>query len=99
LRFQSSWKVYSAWRRVLTKTSTSLWRRTTLDLGIDWGDVDLVINIGAPKGASRIMQRIGRANHRHCGLDLPALRRVEGAVVERDRQSVVVEVPEFLEGT
>ncbi|TDR93362.1 ligase-associated DNA damage response DEXH box helicase [Enterovirga rhinocerotis] len=36
----------------------------TLDLGIDWGDVDLVINLGAPKGASRIMQRIGRANHR-----------------------------------
>ena len=36
----------------------------TLDLGIDWGDIDLVINIGAPKGASRIMQRIGRANHR-----------------------------------
>ncbi|GJE25726.1 ATP-dependent RNA helicase RhlB [Methylobacterium organophilum] len=36
----------------------------TLDLGIDWGDVDLVINVGAPKGASRIMQRIGRANHR-----------------------------------
>ncbi len=37
---------------------------STLDLGIDWGDVDLVINIGAPKGASRLMQRIGRANHR-----------------------------------
>ena len=36
----------------------------TLDLGIDWGDVDLVVNLGAPKGASRIMQRIGRANHR-----------------------------------
>lgn len=36
----------------------------TLDLGIDWGDVDLVINIGAPKGASRLIQRIGRANHR-----------------------------------
>ena len=36
----------------------------TLDLGIDWGDVDLVINVGAPKGASRIMQRIGRSNHR-----------------------------------
>ena len=41
----------------------------TLDLGIDWGDVDLVVNIGAPKGASRIMQRIGRANHR---LDEPS---------------------------
>ncbi len=37
---------------------------STLDLGIDWGDVDLVINIGAPKGASRLLQRIGRANHR-----------------------------------
>ena len=36
----------------------------TLDLGIDWGDVDLVINIGAPKGSSRLMQRIGRSNHR-----------------------------------
>ena len=37
---------------------------SSLDLGIDWGDIDLVINIGAPKGASRLMQRIGRANHR-----------------------------------
>jgi ATP-dependent Lhr-like helicase len=42
---------------------------STLDLGIDWGDVDLVINLGAPKGASRLMQRIGRANHR---LDEPS---------------------------
>jgi ATP-dependent Lhr-like helicase len=37
---------------------------SSLDLGVDWGDVDLVVNIGAPKGASRVMQRIGRANHR-----------------------------------
>ena len=37
---------------------------STLDLGIDWGDVDLVLTLGAPKGASRLMQRIGRANHR-----------------------------------
>ncbi|MDQ3557924.1 MAG: DEAD/DEAH box helicase, partial [Pseudomonadota bacterium] len=36
---------------------------STLDLGIDWGDVDLVIHVGAPKGASRLAQRIGRANH------------------------------------
>jgi ATP-dependent Lhr-like helicase len=42
---------------------------SSLDLGVDWGDVDLVINIGAPKGASRLMQRIGRANHR---LDEPS---------------------------
>ena len=42
---------------------------STLDLGVDWGDVDLVIQIGAPKGASRLVQRIGRANHR---LDAPS---------------------------
>jgi ATP-dependent Lhr-like helicase len=38
---------------------------SSLDLGIDWGDVDLVINVGAPKGASRLLQRIGRSNHRY----------------------------------
>lgn len=37
---------------------------STLDLGIDWGDIDLVIHVGAPKGASRLAQRVGRANHR-----------------------------------
>ncbi|MGJ4890608.1 ligase-associated DNA damage response DEXH box helicase [Bradyrhizobium sp. HKCCYLRH3099] len=37
---------------------------SSLDLGVNWGDVDLVINVGAPKGCSRLMQRIGRANHR-----------------------------------
>jgi ATP-dependent Lhr-like helicase len=38
---------------------------SSLDLGVDWGDVDLVINIGAPKGSSRLMQRVGRSNHRY----------------------------------
>jgi ATP-dependent helicase Lhr and Lhr-like helicase len=37
---------------------------SSLDLGVDWGDIDLVINVGGPKGASRLTQRIGRANHR-----------------------------------
>ncbi|MBX9731604.1 MAG: ligase-associated DNA damage response DEXH box helicase [Sphingomonas sp.] len=41
----------------------------SLDMGIDWGDVDCVIQMGAPKGASRLLQRIGRANHR---LDEPS---------------------------
>ena len=41
----------------------------SLDLGVDWGDVDLVVQMGAPKGSSRLLQRIGRANHR---LDSPS---------------------------
>jgi ATP-dependent Lhr-like helicase len=42
---------------------------SSLDLGVDWAAVDLVIQVGAPKGASRLIQRIGRANHR---LDEPS---------------------------
>ena len=37
---------------------------SSLDLGVDWGDIDLVVQMGAPKGSSRLLQRIGRANHR-----------------------------------
>jgi len=42
---------------------------SSLDLGIDWAAVDLVVQIGAPKGSARLLQRIGRANHR---LDQPS---------------------------
>jgi ATP-dependent Lhr-like helicase len=42
---------------------------SSLDMGLDWGDVDCVIQMGAPKGASRLLQRVGRANHR---LDEPS---------------------------
>ena len=55
---------------------------SSLDLGIDWGDVDLVINVGAPKGASRILQRIGRANHR---MDEPS----KGILVPANRFEVL----------
>lgn len=41
----------------------------SLDLGVDWGDIDCVVQMGAPKGSSRLLQRIGRANHR---LDMPS---------------------------
>lgn len=71
---------------------------STLDLGIDWGDVDLVIQVGAPKGAARLVQRLGRANHR---LDTPSrallapanrfeeleCRAAMGAVLEGDLEA------------
>lgn len=41
----------------------------SLDLGVDWGDVDCVVQMGAPKGSSRLLQRVGRANHQ---LDKPS---------------------------
>ncbi len=55
---------------------------SSLDLGVDWGDIDLVINVGAPKGASRLLQRIGRANHR---LDEPS----RGILVPANRFEVL----------
>ncbi len=55
---------------------------SSLDLGIDWGDIDLVVNVGAPKGSSRLLQRIGRANHR---LDEPS----RGVLVPANRFEVL----------
>ncbi len=37
---------------------------SALEMGIDWGDVDFILQVGAPKGVSRLLQRIGRSNHR-----------------------------------
>lgn len=37
---------------------------SSLDLGVDWAAVDLVVQVGSPKGVKRLVQRIGRANHR-----------------------------------
>jgi ATP-dependent Lhr-like helicase len=65
---------------------------STLDLGIDWGAVDNVICVGAPKGAARLVQRIGRANHR---LDEPSravlvpANRFEVLECEAAREAVI----------
>jgi ATP-dependent Lhr-like helicase len=55
---------------------------SSLDLGVDWGDIDLVVNVGAPKGASRLLQRIGRANHR---MDEPS----QGVLIPANRFEVL----------
>jgi ATP-dependent Lhr-like helicase len=65
----------AVWRSKHGARSRTQW---PTDLGIDWGDVDLVVQMGAPKGSSRLLQRIGRANHR---LDEPS----KGIVVPGNR--------------
>ncbi len=62
LRIEVEKKMYNGELRCVVATSS-------LELGIDWGNVSLIIHIGAPKGVSRIMQRIGRSNHK---IDLPS---------------------------
>ena len=61
----------------------------SLDLGIDWGAVDQVVQVGAPKGVSRLLQRVGRANHR---MDEPSL-----AVLVPSNRFEVVECAAALE--
>ena len=56
LRIKIENKIYKGEINCVVATSS-------LELGIDWGNIDLVIQVGAPKGITRIVQRIGRSNH------------------------------------
>ena len=55
---------------------------TSLELGIDIGDVDLVVQLGTPKQTAKLMQRVGRAGH---GLDAVS----KGVLIAQDRDELV----------
>ena len=46
---------------------------TSLEMGVDFASVDQVLLIGAPRGVSRAMQRLGRGGHRVGGVAVGAL--------------------------
>ena len=42
---------------------------SALEMGIDWSNIDCIVQVGAPKGICRLLQRVGRANHQY---DIPS---------------------------
>ena len=70
---------------------------SSLDLGVDFPEVDQVLQLGSPKGVARLRQRAGRARHRPGAsgevLCVPshALELAEYAAVRRALQDGVVE--------
>ena len=55
---------------------------SSLELGIDMGSIDLVIQVAPPPGVSSGLQRIGRANHQVGG-------RSQGLVYPRTRPEII----------
>ncbi len=46
---------------------------SSLELGVDWKNVDQIINVGTPKNINRLVQRTGRSNHNYFGVPVSYL--------------------------
>jgi ATP-dependent Lhr-like helicase len=57
----------------------------SLELGLDIGDVDLVVQLGSVKRIAMFLQRVGRANHRHGGV--PKGRLIRSCARSSSRRS------------
>jgi len=55
---------------------------TSLELGVDIGAVDLVLQLGSPKGVARGIQRIGRSGHK-------IGEKAKGKIIVNDRDEAV----------
>ncbi len=55
---------------------------SSLELGIDMGSIDLVLQVAAPPSVASALQRIGRANHQVGG-------RSEGSIFPRTRTEII----------
>ncbi|MFB6126047.1 MAG: ATP-dependent helicase [Halolamina sp.] len=55
---------------------------TSLELGIDMPELDLVVQVGSPKSVAALLQRVGRAGHQ-------LGETVEGRVIALDRDELV----------
>ena len=73
------WDVEDKLKKGLLKAVIS---STSLELGIDIGYIDMVVQIGSPKSVTRCIQRVGRSGH---GLNDTA----KGIIIGMDRDDLV----------